>query len=258
MKPSDFRHSIRFRMIPMLPILSRLPARALLLATCLACGFNPAIAQDTPSVEPEEMSRSLDYPIRYVLAYQLVGLTYLNALDRDITNFDTFSFDTFKEGFSRGPEQDGDGAFWNYMMHPMWGSETYLRARSQNYNWWESALFSTASSIVWEYGIENWVTHPSTPDLIITPLAGSILGEARFRLKKHILKSDYKYQKTYLILVDPLQSFTEFLGGKFGHDWSEPAYSGLRPPERYSHFDLSHTVNVRGQIGVSMRYQMEF
>ena len=214
--------------------------------------------QESLDIQIEESARSLDYPIRYVLSYQLVGLAYLNALDRDITNFDTFSFDTFKEGFSRGPEDDGDGVFWNYIMHPLWGSETYLRARSQNYEWWESFLFSAASSIVWEYGFENWVTHPSTPDLIITPLAGSVLGEFRFLLKKHILQSDYKHQKTYLILIDPLQSFTEFLGGKFGHDWSEPAYTDLRPPEPYAHLGLLPTVSSRGELGVSMRYDLSF
>ncbi|MEM7672928.1 MAG: DUF3943 domain-containing protein [Verrucomicrobiota bacterium] len=216
------------------------------------------VSLDEPSVEVEERERSLDYPIRYVLAYQAFGLFYLNALDRDITNFDTFSWDTFTEGFSRGPEDDGDGAFWNYLMHPLWGSETYLRARSQNFEWWESFLFSAASSIVWEYGMENFVTQPSTPDLIITPLAGSVLGELRFRLKRHFLQSGYEHRNTYLILIDPLQAFTEYLGRSFGKDWSEPAYTGLRPPERTTYLDLTPTVNSEGQLGLAMRFQHSF
>ncbi|MGB0371789.1 MAG: DUF3943 domain-containing protein [Opitutales bacterium] len=216
------------------------------------------VAQEAPGPQPETVERSLDYPIRYVLAYQSIGLFYLNALDRDITNFDTFSWDTFKEGFSRGPEDDGDGAFWNYLMHPLWGSETYLRARSQNYEWWESFLFSAGSSVFWEYAMENWVTHPSIPDLIITPLAGSALGELRFRLKKHLLQSDLTYRKTLLVVVDPLQAFTEFVGRRFDQDWSEPAYSGLKPPERYSYLDISPTISARGKLGVAMRYEMNF
>lgn len=240
-------------------------ALALLMICVQGAAYGNEVEADSPSTLPKDSvvaveieSRSLEYPIKYVLSYQMVGLMYLNALDREITEFDTFSFDTFKEGFSRGPEQDGDGAFWNYMMHPLWGSETYLRARSQNYEWWESFLFSAASSVVWEYGIENFVTHPSTPDLIITPLAGSVLGELRFRLKKHVTQSNYKYRQVYLVAIDPLQAFTEYLGRSFGKDWREPAYTELTSPERYASLGLAPTVSARGKLGVSMRYHLSF
>ena len=97
--------------------------------------------------------RDLTYPILYVGTKQVVGLAFLSALDKDVTMFDSFSVETFRDGWRRGPEWDDDEWAWNYIGHPLWGSETFLRARAQHFNFAESFAFSTAASVVWEFGM---------------------------------------------------------------------------------------------------------
>jgi hypothetical protein len=41
----------------------------------------------------------------------------------------------------------------------------------------ESFLFSTSMSMMWEYGFEAVAERPSIQDLFITPILGSLLGE---------------------------------------------------------------------------------
>lgn len=233
-------------------------------------GANALIAADelSPDLEapyqpkatlfvPKE-ERSLSYPIKYVLFYQSIGLMALASLDEETTDFQAFSLDNFLDGFTEAPVRDGDGAFFNYLLHPLWGSETYLRARSQNFNWWESFLFSTASSVVWEYGMENFVEQPSRDDLLITSTFGSLLGEVRFRLKKHFLDSDTTMSKIMVVAVDPIQGLTEYVGNVLGKDWSEPAYRADGSKQDVVSLDLAPVVNARGDFGLELLYTYTF
>lgn len=251
---------------PLLPHSCSIPA----LIICIGAMFcGPAHAQpdttlqiesEAPEVTPIQTTeeRSLAYPIKYVLFYQTVGLGILNSLDRETTEWEAFSFDNFVDGFESGPEQDGNSAFFNWFLHPLWGSETYLRARSQRYEWWESFLFSTASSVVWEYGMENFVTHPSTPDLLITSTFGSVLGEVRYRLKSDWVGSDDERYRMLAIAIDPIQTVTEMVGDALGYDWREPAYREARAAQQTAFLDISPTVSSKGDIGLAMRYEVQF
>ena len=214
---------------------------------------------DHPQHQP-----SLAYPAAYAFTYQMIGYGWLTHLDRKKTNFNASSFDNFLDGFRDGPAFDDDEWQWNYVAHPLWGSETYLRARAQGFNEIHSFLFSAGASFVWEFGIESWSQRPSIQDLIITPVAGMLLGELRFRLKRQLIeRSDYQ-AAIWLILIDPIQWATEWVGSKFGQDWSEPAFRKVDPrlplhQQRTDHVPVSIDIaRIDRKPGIMVRWSIPF
>jgi hypothetical protein len=120
----------------------------------------------------------------------------------------------YYEAFSRAPvwhssrplfEEDGDHWQVNVIGHGLFGSELYLRARTCHEPAWQALLFTALASASWEYVFEASGTRPSALDLTFTPVAGLLLGEARFwgwsaahRLRSRALRS------TLSVLFDPL------------------------------------------------------
>ena len=116
----------------------------------------PALA-----AEPDAQREKIEWkkPIVYSLGLMGVGITALvltNEADDDP------HFSNFKDAFETGPKHDDDGAGYNFVLHPLWGSETYLRAREANMNILGSIGFSFAASVTWEYFVESWTEHPSS------------------------------------------------------------------------------------------------
>lgn len=83
---------------------------------------------------------------------------------------------------------DNDQFKVNQFLHPYGGSVYYGLARSSGLSFWESFLYSTAGSFAWEIGGER--TNPSINDMIATPIGGSFLGEALFRMASLVLEVD--------------------------------------------------------------------
>lgn len=79
---------------------------------------------------------------------------------------------------------DGDPLVVNAVGHALFGSELYLRARQCRFSWAESLAFAAGTSALWELGFEANGARPSALDLVYTPLAGLLLGEARFVLHR--------------------------------------------------------------------------
>lgn len=205
---------------------------------------------------------SLAYPASYVLAWQAAGFGLLSTMDYDDTGFESASCRNFLDGFRDGPHWDDDDWQWNYVAHPLWGSETYLRARSQGFDRLGSLCFSAAASLFWEFGLESWSQRPSIQDLVVTPLAGMLLGELRFRLKRDLLKRGDFPAAMWLVLVDPLQSFTEWVGRAFGRDWREPAFrrvSAGQPLPGLASVPVSlDLAEVDRRPGLMLRWQLRF
>ncbi len=83
---------------------------------------------------------------------------------------------------SRAPfEWDGDRWQINVVGHGLLGSELYLRGRSCELGVAPSLALATTASAAWEYLLEGSAVRPSAIDLVFTPLAGLLLGEARYR-----------------------------------------------------------------------------
>jgi len=150
---------------------------------------------------------NLLYPTLYSITLFIPGLIMLNLFIEPDETWHPFSFDNFLSAFGSPPEDDKDSWIFNFVLHPLWGSETYLRARTNGCNWWQSWLFSNAMSILWEYGFESWNEHPSLQDLLITGNIGSIIGEARYFFIKKIKKIENTGFKYFLLFtLDPIQT----------------------------------------------------
>ena len=127
-----------------------------------------------------------------------------------LVGFDLHHEDPAFENFQRAlesprPRRDDDGALFNFVLHPLWGSETYLRARSNGMTAAESFAFSMSASVVWEYLIESWTEHPSSQDLLYTTGIGWMIGEGRHYLLQR-LEPDQQ------IWADPLYSLLDHVG----------------------------------------------
>ena len=103
------------------------------------------------------------------------------------------------------PREDDDGDFVNYVLHPLMGSETYLRAREGDFGIPGSIGFSLAASLTWEYAVESWTEHPSAQDIFVTTGVGWLIGEIRYRLKQYAIDNGLSY-----VLVDPIWAALEY------------------------------------------------
>jgi hypothetical protein len=112
----------------------------------------------------------------------------------------------FADAFRGPPTWDEDTAFWNYWVHPWMGSEWYLAARNRAGNPWGCMAYSAALSAWYEYVPGNMLQQPSATDLIVTPLTGVVLGEARYRLRRWLARghSGARMRRALVVLVDPL------------------------------------------------------
>jgi hypothetical protein len=136
----------------------------------------PARAEDPAAPERIEIAKPLVYSLSLMtLALPVIGL---------VDDYGGPSLDKFTSAFQSRPRWDRDAAFINYALHPLWGSETYLRAREANWGVFGSIGFSMGMSVTWEYLMESWLTHPSTQDLIFTTGIGWVIGELRYQLKQ--------------------------------------------------------------------------
>ena len=187
----------------------------------LAGTYADSLSQNIGYVPSDSTAISIDYkpsPTLYSLGYMGAGLGLLC-----IGGNYTPRWETFKSAYSKVPEWENDPIIFNYILHPLWGSETYLRARENNYSALQSIGFSMGASIAWEYVVESWIKHPSVPDLIFTTGIGWLIGEARYALKQN-LSSKHDWW------IDPLYTVTEKM--------RIMVLSGKRPEEKIT------TVNV--------------
>lgn len=159
-----------------------------------------SFSQNISYIPLDSTAVSINYkpsPTLYSLGYMGAGLGLLCVGGNYRPDLQTF-----KGAFQRAPEWENDPIIFNYILHPLWGSETYLRARENNFSALQSFGFSMGASLVWEYAVESWIKHPSVPDLIFTTGIGWLIGEARYALKQN-LSSKHDWW------IDPLYTITD-------------------------------------------------
>ena len=116
---------------------------------------------------------------------------------------------------------DQDDWVLNYIMHPWFGGVYYMSARGSGFKAWESFAYAAImSTVFWEYGTEAFVESPSTQDLILTPVFGSLVGEGFFNAKKGIMKNNKKLFNSRslgrftMFLMDPFNAIIDGFGYK--------------------------------------------
>lgn len=81
---------------------------------------------------------------------------------------------------------DRDPFSTNQLGHPYQGSIYYGFARSTGHDYWQSAGYAFAGSVVWE--IAGEATRPSRNDQVASGIGGTFLGEALFRMSNLVLE----------------------------------------------------------------------
>lgn len=142
-------------------------------------------------------------PVTYTALLMAVEFAAINILD---LNHHSISYDNFERTVKDpSPREDDDSDFVNHVLHPLMGSETYLRAREGDFGIPGSIGFSLAASITWEYAVESWTEHPSAKDIFVTTGVGWMIGEIRYQMKRYAIENDLSY-----VLVDPIWAALEY------------------------------------------------
>jgi len=123
-------------------------------------------------------------------ALEIIGFDFLvnrigyYSSDKEV--YDT-NFSTFWDNLTGEWIIDTDPFATNQFLHPYQGSMYYGFARSVGLNFWESFGYAVVGSFLWETAGETGP--PSINDQITTPIGGSFMGEALFRMASVFLES---------------------------------------------------------------------
>lgn len=131
----------------------------------------------------------------YLQSVMLSSIALLALMPESVTNWNAAKLEEkplserWKDHTGSKPVWDDDHWAINYIGHPVSGAWYYTMGRNDGLSIGESAVFSTIlSTFFWEYGYEAFAEAPSIQDLIVTPVAGSLLGEGMIVLQKKLDK----------------------------------------------------------------------
>jgi hypothetical protein len=132
-------------------------------------------------------------------------------LPKDATGWNEPEFVGLKGNFTVGPRFDNDHTYFNYVAHPLGGSEYYMMARNRDLNWWQSLAYSAAISTTFEFFMESAYERASWQDLWITPVSGAFIGELRWQAKKALEnpssgKPIGTLNKVLYVVIDPFEA----------------------------------------------------
>lgn len=171
--------------------------------------------------------KRLGYTSSMYLGATVIAFGVLWVMPESVTNWDKEEMKEkgiawkWKENVKAGPVWDEDDWVLNWITHPYCGGLYYMTSRSAGFSVLESFGYSAImSTFFWEYGIEAFAEIPSKQDLLITPIFGSMVGEAFFYAKKSILRNDKKVLNsrfwgiTTLFFIDPFNTILDGLNYK--------------------------------------------
>jgi hypothetical protein len=151
-----------------------------------------------------------------LVAFQGASVAVFTQLPGEITGWDNAkpNFLNPKNTFTKGPHFDSDDWYWNYVGHPVSGSEYYLLARNRKLGPLASLGYATGMSTLWEVGPEAIYERASIQDLIITPVAGAVLGELRYQAKQALIdkstgKANTTLKKILVVVIDPVDALLQ-------------------------------------------------
>jgi hypothetical protein len=143
----------------------------------------------------------------------------------------------------------------NQFAHPYQGATMYGLARSSGLGFWESLAYSNAGSFLWKMAGET--DPPSINDQITTGNAGSLLGEALFRMAELVLNDggsnpDVWYEAGAAIISPP----TAFNRTAFG-DRYKTIYPSLNPAT-FWRFQLGSNYDASYHLDATMNFAMSY
>ena len=112
--------------------------------------------------------------------------------------------------WTTGPVWDHDKAVTNYLYHPYAGSFYYNLVRSKGASVISSFGYTFIGSTLFEYVTEAMFEHPSIQDLFMTPVGGSVFGEAVYRLTIRMSAHGFTpFEKIVTILLNPAYAWNQ-------------------------------------------------
>ena len=179
-------------------------------------------AADDAAARPERDWVGLARDTGLLLGYQLVTTGIIMLLPEDVSRWSDKSADDLASRWVENvqdPTIDDDAWWINYIMHPYFGAVYYIRARERGFGEFPSFLYSAFASTMYEFGVEAFFEKPSIQDLIVTPVAGALIGAFVFEpIRRRILsKPDLEwYDHVGLVLTDPLGALNYVVERMFG------------------------------------------
>jgi hypothetical protein len=211
-----------------------------------AYSWPDAAALDAPR-EPDRDGLRRD--TRFLLSYQVGTVGVLYMLPENVSNWSEeqkseYGLAKWWENV-RNPQWDTDDFYLNYILHPYWGAAYYIRARERGYDERGGFWYSVAMSSAFEFGVEALFEEPSLQDLVVTPVAGAILGEYLMGVRERTAGlyapgEPMAFRHRFLfVLTDPIGAINRrvesWLGIEEGSAVLQPYLShvGPRPGSRY-------------------------
>lgn len=189
-------------------------------------GGNRTAGTGVPETTRPDLTLTKRADKRYLVpALEITGfLTALNLFDRQRYTgrdeygnkvYDTSLATTWSNLRRQNWHYDSDPFNTNQFGHPYQGAMMYGFARSSGLNFWESLLYSNLGSFTWEMAGENQA--PAINDQITTGNAGSLLGEALFRMSNLVLGNSSNpgfLRETGAFLISPTSEVNRLAFGK--------------------------------------------
>ncbi|MDD2580644.1 MAG: DUF3943 domain-containing protein [Desulfuromonadaceae bacterium] len=143
----------------------------------------------------------------------------------------------------------------NQFAHPYQGATMYGLARSSGLGFWESLAYSNAGSFLWKMAGET--DPPSINDQITTGNAGSLLGEALFRMAELVLNdggsSPDVWHEAGAAVISPPTAFNRLAFG----DRYKTIYPSLNPAT-FWRFQVGSSLNSSTQAAATMNFDMSY
>lgn len=183
------------------------------------------IAGPSPVRDPAGLRRD----VYYFLGWQFAIIGILYVMPESVSGWSEEQksdkgLDDWWENV-KNPVWDEDDFVINYVLHPYWGATYFVRARERGYGdegaFWYSALLSS----LYEFGVEAFFENPSIQDLVVTPVAGSVVGQqfmnARKSIRERVIREG-RYRRGdrwWLVLTDPLGALNRWTDRRLGREF---------------------------------------
>lgn len=122
------------------------------------------------------------------------------------------SFKDWRKRFGR-LTFDKDEPFWNWMIHPISGSQLFLYYRANGYSRINAFTNTFISSALFEFTVETYTETASIQDLFVTPIVGSILGLGIENFSMYLLNTGNAFGRFWGHAINPATLFW-FYDGK--------------------------------------------
>lgn len=219
-----------------------------------APGDSAASVIDLTPLDSSQVSPTPPIPQEFCCSHKHFGATLLELgilevvpwyFNRHVGDDSTavLTFDAWKRNVEEGFEWDPNNFNTNMFMHPYHGNVYFNAARSNGYNFWESAAVAWFGSFIWEFFGEN--NRAAVNDWVNTSLGGIVMGEALNRASWALL--DNTATGTNRTLRELAAFFVNPLGGANRLFRGEMTRVGPNPTEHYRYPDVL-TLSGRGGL----------